>query len=240
MNWKNILGLTVAAVAVCSCGMPIEMTKYVPAKVNMKRGATIGIRYNGKLSDMVTDQLILKMDEDGYYNLEKSYTSSDYYIAVGDLDEFRVQFGLGLGTNGRIFYDDWYSSYNLDETERSKTIARKIYHHVAPHEEKYRIRVSVDKDENPKLYEAVLAAQSQKWNEARKLAREAVAQCPNDPENYYLLSMADRNDSNYDGAIKWLQKALELAPGKGKYETEIKNNQALQSNENKVIEQLSN
>lgn len=236
----KITQLTIALAAglmLASCGTAIKMTEALPANLNLRRNATVAIAYNGATSDRITDYLVKKIRDDGYYRIVNNrYPNPDYTIGVEDIGESGgdIRVNIRYGRRGGTIYNNAMSTLLYSDAGA----AEKIYHLVAPHEKEYTVRVSTS-DENPELQQAVASCQVKNWDRGRELALQAIQKHPKDAEGYYLMALLERNNSNYAASNSWLQKALGTDPGNSKYTKAIKRNEVLQTNEANVIRQLS-
>ncbi len=71
---------------------------------------------------------------------------------------------------------------------------------------------AVVKRENRKIYEANAATKSMKFDEAEKLLKEYIEYDPLEEEAYRTLSFVKLRQNDFEGAIEWGRKSLDLVP----------------------------
>lgn len=219
-----------------SCIETIHLNEPIPAEVNMRRGATVAIRYKGDTARGVSRELIKLIKEDGYYNfVDARYTNPTYSIFVLR-DEYSniapIICAIRSGCRGRIL---WKESGFSSTPERA---AKQIYDIFAPHEVEYTIGVKTDEKKNPSLVRAVAMAKAGQWSQAKSFATESVKEHPEDPEAYYLLGALLRNDSHFDESDELFRKAMMIKPDDERFPEALKKNEKMRENESKVVNQL--
>lgn len=263
MKSKHILTVF-AVLALTSCsGTQIQLTEYVPAQFNMRRGATIGIGYKGSLSNKVAVELIRKIKQDGYYQLASSvHAATDYDIYLADMPEKinSIHCDVTKGNTNTVIYSNtmgqsWGDIGNAwkdfgkefkskfaggvaPESRQEITLARKIYSLFAPHEQTYKERIETS-SVNPDLEKAVLACKEQDWSTARTHTQSALQHYPQDAEAHFLMGLLERSESNFERSNEYFRRAQELAPDVKKYKSAIEKNNQMQKNETSVSNQLS-
>lgn len=71
---------------------------------------------------------------------------------------------------------------------------------------------AIVKRENKKIYEANAAMKSMKFDEAEKLLKEYIEYDPLEEEAYRTLSFVKLRQNDFEGAIEWGGKSLDLVP----------------------------
>lgn len=251
------LAAIVAAFAFSSCGTPIPMQEMVPAKVCVPRNARVAISASGPGASQMAQAARDVIGGDDYFNVvygdadlglniatkrtvERKYYRDNkgrtqYYddeksYAGFTLLNYRNQSvvtSTGLDYIGSDFYD-W----------RCKSAVKEFYDIIHPHVIDYKVRVSIDEDENPNLMMAAQLCQAGKWEEAYVKVNESIAAVPNDPEAYFLKAMIEREDFKYDESDASLQRALQIE-SKSKYTKAIQKNATLRVTQEQAAAQMS-
>ena len=234
-----MLGLCAAALALASCGTVVDFPQSVPASCHLQRGSFLTLEAHGYTSETTAEAFQEKVSEDSYFTIVSVAAAQAmpegnrvYAIVLRDMPN-----GYDMDCKILTKSSGWRQIHRFDLYGGTDS-AIKLYNKVLPHEEQYSMYFSVDKDRNPTLAKAVAAAENGTWGIAKEFAAQALRECPDDPEGYYLMAALQRNDSNYDEADCLLQTAIRLNPQKKKYHEALRGNGAMRRNERKVINQL--
>jgi tetratricopeptide (TPR) repeat protein len=126
--------------------------------------------------------------------------------------------------------------YRPDWEEAAEGIAEDVMRDLTPHQVRYSETVD-EVETNPAVEQAARACAAGNWEGGRSLARQALAQNPNEAEAYYVLGLIERNARNYTASDAHFRKAHSLNP-QGKYLSAIHDNSRLQQDEQRARQQM--
>ncbi|MCQ2364870.1 MAG: hypothetical protein MJ051_04890 [Akkermansia sp.] len=251
------LAALVAAFGLSSCGTPIPMQEMVPAKVCVPRNARVAISASGPGASEMQQATREVIGGDDYFTL--AYGDADLGLNIRtDRTVTRKYFTDNKGKSQYYDEEKSYAGFSLVNyhnqsvitstgldyigatfsERRCRNAAKEFYDIIHPHVVDYKVRVSIDEDENPNLMAAAQLCQAGKWEEAYAKVQESIAAVPNDPEAYFLKAMIEREDFKFDESDASLRQAIQME-NKSKYTEAIQKNATLRVTQEQAAAQMS-
>lgn len=254
------MGLAAVAWVLSSCATQVYLNKWAPSQVDLPRGTVLRVEpeTRGPLRHELRRAFEQQIARDDYYRLGGAAPQARlrlHRVHVNMVEPARddkrhkhsypnrVELTADLLCNYQRVYRRDVSEYvSLDFDNRpnwedaAEEIAAEVMRDLTSHQVRYSETVD-EVETNPAVEKAALACAAGNWEGGRSLARQALAQNPNEAEAYYVLGLIERNARNYTASDAHFRKAHSLNP-QGKYLSAIHDNSRLQYDEQRAHQQM--
>lgn len=252
--------LGVVALVCSSCGTQVYLHKWQPAQVDLRPGTVLVVHpeTRGPLRHELQRAFEQQIARDGFYQLYGDGPWAEirlHQVHVNMTNPTkhdkhrkrpypnRVELTADVVCNYQRIYRKSCSQYvstdyeyRPDWEDAAEAIAEEVMLELTPHQVRYSETVD-DVETNPAVEQAAIACAAGNWEGGRALARQALAQNPNEAEAYYVLGLIERNARNYAASDAHFRKAHSLNP-QGKYLSAINDNSRLQYDEQRARQQM--
>lgn len=183
-------------------------------------------------SDFVIEISNAYIEEKGEYCSDKNYRKDFDFVA--DVKVVNNHSGtIPFAHTYKARFSERVNRYKKNVTATAdeipyKRVTTDLLSDITPHNDTYYVSVSSEK-KNPLLTQSVAFANCKNWNEATRLAKQVLRENPRESEAYFVIAISQREQGDFNGAIKTFNKAISINP-KSKYYKELDNTQKINYN----------